>query len=624
MPLSARPLLLLCVIAALMTMPGPIGAQSLDPPPTPPTAITLTSGWEIKFDPSDQGVKAGWPSGTVGTGWRPVSLPHVFNPKPVDSQFLGTIGWYRLQLKTPATPAGFTWALHFEGARRDATVWLNGKRIGTNTNQFEPFTLAATGLKPPGQVNQLVVRVSNLRSPLAREGWWNWGGLTRAVHLEPVGAAEWEDVGILSDVSCSRKATTCNAVARADGWLVNHTDKTIAPTLNATLTAPNGQDISTRTVTVTGLKPGERRRVRFPIEISGKPALWSPVHPNLYSSYVTVALNGKVTQLEQHDVGLRYVRVVDGQLYLNGHKLQLRGASIQEDLPGRGAALRPQDMDQIVADLVKLGANVARAQYPMPQGILDRLDKAGILFWNQAAVYHEDEDLKTVAGRRAALDKVRTSIIQGRNHPSVMAHSVANELSPYADSMPGDKDFLLKAAALEHNLDDTVPAALDLLCYPNIPRQSVYDAFGLLGINSYYGWYNGKAGAQSTAKFSGLKPFLESMHTMYPKQAQLITEFGAEATLNGPATEKQTYAFQTDYLEKTLAVTRELPWLAGAIYWTAREFYVKPEWDGGANRKDIETDALHNKGLLHYDGQPKPAFYAAQKLFKTVPVYAPK
>ena len=212
-------------------------------------------------------------------------------------------------------------------------------------------------------------------------------------------------------------------------------------------------------------------------------------------------------------------------------------------------------------------------------------------------------------------------MLEDRDHPSVLTHSVANELSPVADTMPGTRNFLLRAARLTRDLDDTVPAALDLLTYPNLPRQDVYDAFGLLGLNSYYGWYDGKDGAQSTARLSSLSPFLARQRRLYPRQAQIITEFGAEATYSGPAARKQTYEFQANYVRDTLRIAERYPWLAGAIYWTAREFYVKPNWDGGANIPSEDRDALHNKGLLRYDGTPKPAFDAAKKLFSRTPVY---
>ena len=603
-------------LLAFLAMAAPASKATLGE--GPPVAVALDTGWEVRFDPEDVGLDGGWESGRWEEDWQDVTVPHVFNAKPVDDQFLGTNAWYRLRLRTPVTPAGFGWALRFAGVRREATVWLNGTRLGRRDAPFAPFTLPAEGLRAAGEVNEIVVRVSNLRDEELREGWWNWGGITRPVTLEPVGRVEWEDLGVLSDVDC--EGTDCAAVARTDGWLVSHSDEVEDVTLTVGLTSPSGKQ-SAHTEIVEDLQPGERRRVGFGIDVED-PMLWSPVTPNLYAAQATASVDGEEQQMEQRRIGLRFVRVRRGRLYLNGNELQLRGASIQEDVPGRGPALRDEDIETIIDDLKRLQANVTRAQYPLDERLLSRLDEEGILVWSQAPVYHEDEDLEEEAGRVAALGKVRTTVLTGRNHPSVLTHSVANELDPYADDVPGTRDFLERAAVEARDLDDTVPVALDLLSYPNVPRQEVYDAFGLLGINSYYGWYGGKEGTpQSTEDFDDLAPFLRYMREIYPRQAQIVTEFGAESTFSGPETVKETYEFQANYVRDHLRVVDEMPWLAGAIYWTAREFYVKPDWDGGALRRNVERDALHNKGLIKYDGTAKPAFDVAREVFSSTPVY---
>ena len=49
--------------------------------------------------------------------------------------------------------------------------------------------------------------------------------------------------------------------------------------------------------------------------------------------------------------------------------------------------------------------------------------------------------------------------------------------------------------------------------------------------------------------------------------------------------------------------------MGGAIYWTAREFAVKPNWLGGLDPSfDPRPDSIHNKALIAYDGTVKPAF----------------
>ena len=586
---------------------------------TPPSAVTLDSGWEFKRDPYDRGLVGGWAGGMWHEAWEPVELPHVFDPQPADNLFGGTIGWYRVRFEAPEAPRDFSWALRFEGARRVTRVWLNGVRLGVNSNPYAEFVLGARGLR--AGTNELVVRVHNIKPSAVREGWWNWGGIVRPVHLEPRGPARWEDVGLLSSLACPHGR--CRATVTADGWLVNRTRRVLEPRLAVRLVSPAGA-VSEKSVRARRLLAGERRRVSIELPVAGELALWSPERPNLYRAEVSVASAAAPHELYQRDeraTGLRSIRVRDGLLHLNGRRLQLRGASIQEDLPGRGPALRDADMEEILADLRAVNANVTRAQYPLNDRLLSRLDEEGILVWSQAPVYHEDDALAGAPGRRRAYEKVRATILGARNHPSVLTHSVANELTTRPDSTPGTRRFMLRAAALAEDLDTTVPVSLDLLSYPRIPRQRVYDRFELLGVNSYYGWYRGNARSRSTARFAGFRPFLRSMRRKYPAHALMLTEFGAEATYDGPPSVKETYAFQARYLERTLDVVDSLPWMSGAIYWTVREFYVKPNWDGGAERTDVVRDAIHNKGLIHYDGTPKPAFNVARRRFSTTPLF---
>jgi beta-glucuronidase len=77
---------------------------------------------------------------------------------------------------------------------------------------------------------------------------------------------------------------------------------------------------------------------------------------------------------------------------------------------------------------------------------------------------------------------------------------------------------------------------------------------------------------------ANLGPYLEEMRAGYPRQALMVTEFGAEAVKPGPPTERATYAFQSSYLGQTLGILSRERWLAGAIYFTARDFAIKPYW----------------------------------------------
>jgi beta-glucuronidase len=423
------------------------------------------------------------------------------------------------------------------------------------------------------------------------------------------------DAGLLPRRICVRSKCAWNVLV--DGWLENTSDTIQAPAVSARLQSPDGT-ISQGSETARRLQPGERVRVRFLLPVRGAPKLWSPESPNLYAATVSTRAGGHVGQVDRRRIGLRTVEVVDGMLRLNGRVLDLRGASVQEDVPGRGPALTDADIDNTVDELQALGANVTRAHYLLDPRLLDRLDEAGILVWSQAPVYHRDKQLRTPGQRSYELDVVRKTILEARNHPSVITHSVANELTALPDRQRTSEVWMRNAAELARDLDPTLPVTIDILSYPGIPRQRTYEAFDMLGINSYYGWYEGKAN-RSTADLGDLAPYLRAMRDKYPGKALVITEFGAEATEPGPADVKQTYAFQTQYLKRNLDIIDRLGFMGGAIYWTAREFAVKPNWDGGAHPP--VRDSIHNKALITYDGKIKPAFSAAQEAFKATPLY---
>ena len=596
------------VVALVLVLPG---AALADDPPGP---VSLAQGWQFALDAADQGTAQNWQSGQRGVGWQPATVPHVLDARTDPDVFHGSIGWYRMTFTGPKTAPGLGWALRFEQVRRRARVWLNGRELGRNRDPYTPFELPATGLRP-GEPNTLVVRVDYRRKKGLREGWWNWGGITRPVSLVARGPVVLHHAGLLPRRVCVDSVCTWKVLV--DGWLENTGDTIQQPSVAVRLWSPDGT-ISKGSTASRALQPGERVRVGFAVTVRGPPKLWSPEQPSLYPATVSTSVGGQVVQVDRRRIGLRTVDVAGGMLRLNGRVLDLRGASVQEDVPGRGPALTDADIDNTVDELKALGANVTRAHYLLDPRLLDRLDEAGILVWAQAPVYHRDAQLKTPGQRSFELDVVRRTILEARNHPAVITHSVANELTALPDEQRTSKVWMRNAAALSRDLDPTLPVSIDILSYPGIPRQTTYDAFDMLGINSYYGWYEGKPD-RSVADIEDLAPYLRAMRDKYPGKALVMTEFGAEATEPGPADVKQTYAFQTQYLKRNLDIVDRLGFMGGAIYWTAREFAVKPNWDGGAH--PAVRDSIHNKALITYDGKIKPAFTAAQEAFKATPLY---
>jgi len=603
---------LLCAFAAVIVLA--LVLPHAAPAANPPGPVLLAQGWNFADDPGDDGLTDNWQGGLRGKGWEPVTIPHVADASTAPAVFYGSVGWYRIAFRGPATGAGLSWALRFEQVRRIARVWLNGRELGIHRDPYTPFELPADGLRP-GEPNTLVVRVDYRRSKALREGWWNWGGITRQVSLVARGPVVMHDAGLLPRRVCVE--STCAWNVLVDGWLENRSRVLQQPSVAVRLQSPDGA-VSEGRAAPRALRPGERVRVRFAVPVRGDPQTWSPEHPDRYAGTISTRAGGRVVQVDQRHVGLRTVDVSDGMLRLNDRVLDLRGASIQEDIPGRGPAMTDADIDSTVDELKALGVNITRAHYLLDPRLLDRFDEEGILVWSQAPVYHRDALLKTPRQRSRELDVVRATILAARNHPSVITHSVANELTALPDKQRTSQVWMTNAAELAHDLDPTVPVSIDILSYPGIARQQTYEAFDMLGINSYYGWYEGKSN-RSTADIDDLAPYLRAMRDKYPDKALVIAEFGAEATEPGPADVKQTYAFQTQYLKRHLDIVDRLGFMGGAIYWTAREFAVKPKWDGGGH--PATRDSIHHKGLISYRGQIKPAFNAAKDAFEATPLY---
>jgi hypothetical protein len=585
----------------------------------PPASVRLPSDWLYQPDPGNIGLGDSWgQGGAPSTGWTAVTVPNDFNPVVNKAGDRGQVGWYETAFVGPPESAGRTWRLAFEGVRRHATVFLNGYRLGSNSNPYAPFGFRATTLLP-GAANTLIVRVDNFRGGGAfPEDWWNWGGITGPVTLEPAGRLAIEQLGVTPQLGCHYR---CGAL-QVQGTVINDNGPSrLGAVVIVRVRSPSGT-VFAGSQRVTPIAPGGASPVSFRVVVRS-PALWAPAHPALYSVDVRVVSSGHVVEQEQRlAVGMRSVAVRRGLLYLNGQRLWLHGAAIHEDIPGHGAALRNADIRTIVSQLKALGANVTRAHYELSPRLLDALDRAGIMVWAQAPIDHADAKLQSPGGRARALALLRATLLADRNHPSVIVDSVGNELSPTPDTTPGTRSYLVAAIALARQLNPGVPVALDTYCYTGFGAQQIYKQLDVLGISHYFGWYPGLPG-HSIASFGQLAPFLRLTHARYPGLALVVAEYGAEAFYRGAPGVKGTYAFQTDYIQQTLSVLDRLPFMNGQIYWTLRDYAIAPGWLGGASPPSgYVPDGVHHKGLIAYDGgKAKPAFAVARRLFAVLPAY---
>jgi beta-glucuronidase len=530
-----------------------------------------------------------------GGPWHGVSVPNAFNARDFSQRSeLSRVQWYRERFTLPQTSGANSWRIRFESVNTSATVWLNGKKIGSHTGAHLAFELPATGIHN-GQ-NTLLVRVQGHASrndipPAGRErGWWNYGGILREVYLRRVGNLDLGDPQI---------TTTIGDPAQVDfsAQVRNAGTTTTAADVALSITGPNGFALS---LPVVGgeVAPGGLERVvgRFDIP---NPALWSPDSPSLYKLEATAG--GQTTTVH---IGVRqWSKAPDGHALLNRQALHLRGASFHEENLAHGAGLTAGDEDALAAQLSALGASFTRSHYPPSERLLEAFDRLGIVFWEQIPVWRlKGKDLARAQLRRTILDRLRRTILRDRNHASVIAWGAANEIVRGGSA---ETTYLAQAKALVRKLDPTRFFAMDQTLSPHVRLPAAFKKLDALGISEYIGWY----GNDSLSK---LRPLLDSVHRQLHGVALFATEFGAEANRSGPASRKGTYAFQSRWLDRQLTTLDNTPYLGGELVWLLRDYAVRPGWAGGNPRP---SPPFSTKGLIDRHGRRKPAWSVVKRHF---------
>ncbi|MEA2424409.1 MAG: beta-glucuronidase [Thermoleophilaceae bacterium] len=569
--------------------------------------ILLDGQWLFRADPADEGLAGGWAGQTDTAGWSATTVPNAWNAgDDSDASMAGGVGWYRRDLHVPAKPPGALWIARFESVNYRATVFLNGVQIAQHEAASIPFEVPLANLQTG--VNRLVIRVDSRRGgtdlpPGPGGGWWNYGGILREVYLRPV-----------TQLDISELLT-----------------RTIGPDellVRATLTNPGGglkRGLVTATVAGRQVRLGSvrvpsggSRDVSQHVRIGGATP-WEPGHAALYEVKAVASVRGKDVASYTVHTGLRRLAVrSDGRLTVNGFPANLRGASIHEQTPARGAALTPADHAREITELRDLGAWLTRSHYPLSEDFLERADRAGIFVWEEIPFYQLAESaMRDPAVRQKGLDYLAAAIKRDQNHPSVIAWSIGNELP--ATPGRGQRAYIRDAVALAHRLDPTRPVAMAFAGYPTknyIPAFAPLDA---LGVNDYFGWYPGPIG--QIVNRGALGQFLDRLHANYPRKALFVTEFGAEANRAGPRDEKGTYDFQKEFMRFHLATYAKRPWLSGAINWVLQDFKVRPQWTGG---NPLPDSPWLRKGLIDQNGAKKPAYGPTRRTYRrTKPLVKP-
>ena len=492
------------------------------------------------------------------------------------------LSWYEnlvwLRKRFDAQPkSGQRYFLHFGAANYEATVYLNGEKIGVHQGGFTPFVFDVTG-KLKGGENSVVVGVDSEHGetsiPPARTDWWNYGGITRPVLL----------------------VESAPTLVR-NYWLRLEDDDRIAVdiTLDGVKSAGGRVDISIAELGVNQtFTAGADGMARGYIEANVGLKKWSPKNPKLYD--VKVSFDG---QSLNDRIGFRTIKVVGDDILLNGKSIFLRGISMHEEKLGEIADryLGTDGAHELLSE-IKVGLNgnfVRLAHYPHSEETLRVADEMGILVWSEVPVYWDVafDDMDVLRNARTML---RDNMRRDRNRASIIIWSVANE-TPIKDSRNA---FLTTMIEDVRAMDSTrlVSQASNQSRHKKgavIVDDPLAPLVDILSVNYYGGWYGGQK----------LNTIPDVKWERVAQKPLLFSEFGAGAYINyndPETTRKFSVEYQQDVYEATIAMAKEIPFLRGSSPWVLKDFK-------SPRRFHSEYQEFWNrKGLMSETGEHKPAF----------------
>lgn len=401
--------------------------------------------------------------------WQPVTLPHDWSiaeapredaPSAGGGGYFPTgEGWYRLNLEIPEDWRGKRLHLHFEGAYRNATVWLNGSRIGFHASGYVPFRIELGEKLRFGAENEVLVHVDNRPQPNSR--WYTGSGLYRPVWLEIT-----EPVHFVPDSLQFRTRSISGSDAQVTSGIEvsngSRSDREL--TCQFHLRDPEtGEKVASSEKTLS-LKPGQSSAVTAELAVEAV-RLWHPDRPHLYELVMELREQDRLVEQQVETVGIRTVSATASRgLLLNGEPILLYGGNVHHDHGPLGAAAYAAAEWRKVRLLKEAGFNALRtAHNPPSTAFLKACDHLGMLVideafdgWKAKKVAH---DYGEIWADNWEAD-LRAFVRRDRLHPSVIMWSIGNEVYER-----GSAAGILRAhqiAAVVRELDRDRPVTIGL------------------------------------------------------------------------------------------------------------------------------------------------------------------
>ncbi len=494
----------------------------------------------------------------------------------------GTI-WYR-KIFDIDTIDDSEYFIHFGAVNNEAIIYLNGEKVGSHVGGYTSFSVKVTD-SIREKNNVLVLKVDTKRKedgiPTINTDWWNYGGITRSVHVVQIPKQHVYDYYLYLDPETK---------SQIKGWvqLGNSKEKD-----KVALRIPELNIDHEIYVDENGFAE---------FTINATPKTWSPSDPKRYE----VLFDYMGTQLKD-DIGFRIITTSGSQILLNGEPIFLKGISIHEEAPFKTGRVTSIEQVRVLLQWAKeLGCNYVRlAHYPHNEDMVREAERMGLMVWSEIPVYWtvQFDNNETYANAEHQLEEM---IARDKNRASVVLWSIANE-TPIGDSR---LEFLANLAAKARALDSTrlITAALDPDGTSSREGKNFIDDplgehLDVIGINYYCGWYGGTPESCRTIEWD----------TKYDKP-MIMSEFGGGALqgLHGEENERWTEEYQSAVYRNNIEMLKNIEFLAGTSPWILMDFRSHRR-----HLRRIQSD-FNRKGLISEQGVKKESFYIMQEYYNSI------
>ncbi len=305
--------------------------------------------------------------------------------------------------------------LHFDAVDYEATVWLNGKKVGRHQGGYNRFTFDITKFLERGMEQELIVKAYDPQKKVFKslgkqfsssDQYEKCSGIWQSVWIEPVNKE-----GHLSTV----KSTTTRKEVLFEPEIIGDTA---------------GLKIKYEIFDDKGLIVTRTEPADLPVKISiPDPKLWSPDTPFLYTTKISLFENGKLLDQVNSYFGLRTVSMAKGQILLNGDPIFQVGPLDQNYWPWGG--LTPPSEAAMLWEtkyLKAIGCNMVRLHIKKnPDRFYYNCDKQGLLVWQDFIAGPWNDHNPPSDEAEAWLEEQREMIHLLFNHPSIIQWITFNE-----------------------------------------------------------------------------------------------------------------------------------------------------------------------------------------------------